>query len=126
MAYDLVCKPPAIMAGWIDRVIVAGVAYRLDTGDGEPEPLQHQQRLVVLNTTDTSPGREAAVLGDPRDAGWRRCVGTYLCAPTVDRLIADPMASSTSQDRQRWLEAVTRLVADSRGEGDQANATGGR
>jgi hypothetical protein len=44
-------------------------------------------------------------------------------------VIADPesvsMASSTSQGRRRWLEA-TRLVAGSRGDGDQADATGGR
>lgn len=32
-------KPPAILAGWMDRVLVPGVAYRLKTADGRPEAL---------------------------------------------------------------------------------------
>jgi len=30
-------KPPAILAGWLDRVLVPGVAYRLQSAEGEPD-----------------------------------------------------------------------------------------
>jgi putative NADPH-quinone reductase len=99
-------KPPAMMAGWIDRVIVPGVAYRLATGDGEPECLLRLRRLLVLNTSDTPPEREARVFGDPLDIIWRRCIGTYLGDITIDRFVAGPMASSTPEARQAWLERV--------------------
>jgi putative NADPH-quinone reductase len=102
-------KPPAIMAGWIDRVIVPGVAYRLPSGEGEPEPLLHLRRLMVLNTSDTPAEREAAVFGDPLEAIWRRCVGTYLGEVTFDRLVAGPIASSTPADRRGWLDEVAAI-----------------
>lgn len=103
-------KPPAIMAGWIDRVLVPGVAYRLDAGDGLPTPLLGLSRVVVLNTGDTPPAREAEVFGDPLDAIWRRCVGGYLAGATVHRLLAGPMASSTPAQREAWLAEAVSLV----------------
>lgn len=105
-------KPPAMMAGWMDRVIVPGVAYRLETGDGEPQCLLRLSRLVVLNTSDTPAEREVSVFGDPLDAIWRRCVGAYLGGATVTRLVAGPLASSTDLDRAAWLAAAADLIAD--------------
>jgi len=58
-------KPPAILAGWLDRVLVPGVAYRLQTAEGEPEGLLSLNAALILNTSDTPPDREASVLGDP-------------------------------------------------------------
>lgn len=102
-------KPPAIMAGWIDRVVVPGVAYRLPTGDGLPVPLLSLQRVVVLNTGDTPAEREAEVFGDPLDLIWRRCVGTYLGAP-VARLLAGPVSSATPAQRAQWLSDAAALA----------------
>lgn len=103
-------KPPAIMAGWIDRVLVPGVAYQLDTADGLPTCLLRLRRLVVLNTGDTPPDREAEVFGDPLAAIWERCVGAYLGDATVDRLLATPVSSSTLEQRHSWL-AQARAIA---------------
>jgi len=102
-------KPPAIMAGWIDRVVVPGVAYRLATGEGEPECLLRLRRLLVLNTSDTPAERETAVFGDPLDAIWRRCVGAYLGDAVIERMVAGPMASATARQRQDWLDQAARL-----------------
>lgn len=104
-------KPPAIMAGWIDRVVVPGVAYRLSEASGEPEPLLRLRNLVVLNTGDTPPEREREVFGDPLDAIWRRCIGSYLGDAAVSRLVAGPMAGATAQQRERWLQAARLAVA---------------
>ena len=37
-------KPPAILAGWLDRVLVPGVAYQLPTAGAVPEPLLRVQQ----------------------------------------------------------------------------------
>ncbi|MHA7133017.1 NAD(P)H-dependent oxidoreductase [Oerskovia turbata] len=104
-------KPPAIMAGWIDRVVVPGVAYELPTGQGEPTPLLALRRLVVLNTGDTPLEREHEVFGDPLALVWERCVGAYLGDATVDRLLASPLAGSTLARRESWLTQARSLAA---------------
>lgn len=103
--------PPAIMVGWLDRVMVPGVAYRLARAEGLPTTLLRLQSLLVLNTGDTPPEREATVFGDPLDSIWRRCVGTYLGDASVARLLAGPMAGSTDSQRASWLREARALAA---------------
>jgi NAD(P)H dehydrogenase (quinone) len=103
-------KPPAILAGWMDRVLVPGVVYRLAAADGEPECLLPLRRLVVLNTGDTPPEREAAVFGDPLDAVWRRCVGGYLGDAAVERLLATPVGAASDRQRRGWLAQARALA----------------
>lgn len=103
-------KPPAIMAGWMDRVIVPGVAYELDTAEGEPTCLLPLRRLVVLNTGDTPPEREAEVFGDPLAAIWMRCIGSYLGSATLERHLAGPLGGSTPEQRQAWLAHARELA----------------
>ncbi|WP_306261665.1 NAD(P)H-dependent oxidoreductase [Pararhizobium sp. IMCC21322] len=57
-------KPPAILAGWMDRILVPGVAYRLATSDGLPEGLLSMKTALIINTSDTDAEREAKDLGD--------------------------------------------------------------
>lgn len=104
-------KPPAIMAGWLDRVLVPGVAYRLATREGEPTSLLRLRTMVVLNTGDTPPEREATQFGDPLDDMWRRCVGAYLGGATVRRVVASPVGGSERAQRHAWLDAVDEAVA---------------
>lgn len=104
-------KPPAIMAGWLDRVLVPGVAYRLATREGEPTSLLRLRTMLVLNTGDTPPEREAAQFGDPLDDIWRRCVGAYLGDVTVRRVVASPVGGSALAQRHSWLRAVDEAVA---------------
>lgn len=105
-------KPPAIMAGWIDRVIVPGVVYRLDSRDGMPTPLLHLRGVIVLNTGDTPPEREAETFGDPLDAIWRRCVGAYLGDAPVHRLLAGPLGTATPTQRQAWLTHARTIAQE--------------
>jgi NAD(P)H dehydrogenase (quinone) len=104
-------KPPAMMAGWIDRVLAPGVAYRLDRGDGLPEPLLGLRRLVVLNTSETDPAREATVFGDPLERTWRSCVGEYVPSAAFTRRTFGPVSASTPDDRRAWLDEVPALVS---------------
>lgn len=108
-------KPPAILAGWLDRVLVPGVAYRLPVAGGLPERLLSVRRLVVVNTTDTPAEREAAEFGDPLADVWERCVGAYLgsaTAPTVvERTVLASVNEADDARRAAWLDDMDAVGA---------------
>ena len=55
---------PAMLKGWIDRVWVAGVAWKMDEGDRTPTPLLRQVRRIVVVTTHGSPKLLNAMQGE--------------------------------------------------------------
>lgn len=99
-------KPPAIMAGWMDRVLVPGVAYRLDEPGGTPVPLLSLQQVLVVNTSDTTAAREAELFGDPLEAIWARCLAPYLGEPRVERIVLRVVADADTVQRQHWLQKI--------------------
>lgn len=103
-------KPPAIMAGWIDRVLAPGIAYTFDEVGGRPVKLLPLREVLVLNTSDTPPEREASELGDPLANIWGRCVAAYLNA-RVQRVVAAPITGSTLAERQAWLSDARTIAA---------------
>ncbi|OXM70101.1 NAD(P)H-dependent oxidoreductase [Amycolatopsis vastitatis] len=103
-------KPPAILAGWLDRILVPGVAYRLDDAGGAPESLLGLRRLLVVNTSDTTEERERTLFGDPLDAIWRRCLAPYLGEPAVSRMVLRVVADAGEHRRAGWLDDVEAEV----------------
>ncbi|MFK7862064.1 MAG: NAD(P)H-dependent oxidoreductase [Granulosicoccus sp.] len=99
-------KPPAILAGWLDRVLVPGVAYRLHSAEGEPYGLLSIKAALILNTSDTPSEREAKVLGDPLHLIWENCVLPYCGAKNVRRRMFGAVAASDLTERQSWLAEV--------------------
>ena len=99
-------KPPAMVAGWMDRVLVPGVAYELEDAGGAPRTLLTLDAVLVVNTSDTTAERESDLFGDPLDDIWRRCVGTYLGAPTFERRVLRVVADSDAATRRRWLAEI--------------------
>jgi len=55
---------PAMLKGWIDRVWVAGVAWRMDDGDRTPTPLLRNVRRIVVVTTHGSSKLVNAIQGE--------------------------------------------------------------
>ncbi len=104
-------KPPAILAGWMDRVLVPGVAYRLHSAEGEPDGLLSLKTALILNTSDTPPDRENEVLGDPLNLIWENCVLPYCGVKSVDRLMFGAVAGSDKAQREEWL-AKTKSAAE--------------
>lgn len=102
-------KPPAILAGWLDRVLVPGVAYRLQSAEGEPEGLLSLEAALVLNTSDTPSERETKVLGDPLHLIWENCVLPYCGVKKVERRMFGAVAGSDLAQRQSWLATVETL-----------------
>jgi NAD(P)H dehydrogenase (quinone) len=107
--------PPAILTGWINRVVVPGVAYRLAEATGHPEPLAPVQQLFVVNTSDTTDEREETLYGDPLASIWGRCVAPYLGGPQVTRRVLRPVSSATPQQRADWLDEVEALTTEAFG-----------
>jgi putative NADPH-quinone reductase len=65
--------PPAILKGWVDRVIRPGVAYEFlegDSGEGVPRGLLRARAALVFNTANTAPEREQTAFGDPLQTIW--------------------------------------------------------
>lgn len=107
--------PPAILTGWVDRVVVPGVAYRLAEATGHPEPLAPIEQLLVVNTSDTTDEREATLYGDPLAAIWGRCIAPYLGGPQVTRRVLRPVTDATPQQRVDWLDEIDALTTETFG-----------
>ena len=108
-------QPPAILTGWIDRVMRPGVAYEFrdgDQGEGIPVGLLRARTALVLNTSNTRPERERDTFGDPLDAIWRRCVFDLCGVKDLRRRTYSVVVTSTVEQRAEWLSNASALVAD--------------
>ncbi|MFZ2446858.1 MAG: NAD(P)H-dependent oxidoreductase [Syntrophobacteraceae bacterium] len=104
-------QPPAILKGWVDRVIRPGVAYEFlegDGGEGIPHGLLKAGAAIVYNTSNTEAARERNVFGDPLETIWRNCV-FGLCGVTgFYRRMFGIVVTSTEAQRSAWLDEVRR------------------
>jgi NAD(P)H dehydrogenase (quinone) len=106
-------QPPAILKGWVDRVIRPGVAYRFlegDSGEGVPEGLLIAKAALVLNTSNTPRERELAAFGDPLERLWRDCIFSLCGVPVFHRRMFSVVVTSTGEERRRWLGEAAILV----------------
>ena len=105
--------PPAILKGWVDRVLRPGVAYRFigqDAGDGIPEGLLAAKALLVLNTSNTPAQREREIFGDPLDRIWKDCIGSFCGIPVFRRKIFGVIVTSSLEERRAWLNEAGELA----------------
>jgi putative NADPH-quinone reductase len=107
-------QPPAILKGWIDRVLRPGVAYQFlegDGGEGVPRGLLRARAALVFNTSNTPRHRELAVFGDPLETIWKNCI-FGLCGPSeFFRRNFEVVVTSTPAQRDVWLREVQEIVA---------------
>lgn len=106
-------QPPAILKGWIDRIIRPGVAYRFDEGDsgeGVPAGLLKAKMAIVLNTSDTSEEREENIFGDPLERTWKDCVFGLCGINNFYRKIFRIVVTSTKNQRKQWLDETRQIV----------------
>lgn len=107
--------PPAVMKGWIDRVLRPGVAYRFregDAGEGVPEGLLKAKAALVLNTSNTPEQRELDVFGDPLERLWKDCVCMFCGIPVFRRRMFGVVVTSTRVQRQSWLDEAGSLTRE--------------
>jgi putative NADPH-quinone reductase len=105
--------PPAILKGWIDRVIRPDVAYRFlegDSGEGVPLGLLKARTALVFNTSNTSVLREQTVFGDPLETLWKNCILKFCGVDTIYRRMFNVIVTSTPDQRSSWLAEVRTTV----------------
>ena len=106
-------QPPAIVKGWIDRVIRPGVAYEFkegDSGEGIPVGLLRAKSALIFNTSNTEAQREQEVFGDPLERIWKDCIFGLCGVKQVNRRTFGVMVMSTEQQREAWLDEVRETV----------------
>jgi putative NADPH-quinone reductase len=103
--------PPAVLTGWVQRVLVPGVAYKLGSADGDPVGLLTAGRALVLNTSDTPADREDGEFGDPLQRVWAACVLPYVGVDDVRRVVFRTVTDSTEQERAEWLRRARSEAA---------------
>jgi putative NADPH-quinone reductase len=95
---------PAVLKGWVDRVLREGVAFTMD--DQGVHGLLRARRALVVTTANAPHRYEVEALGDPLSTFWRTCVFGPAGVAAVERTVLGPIRGSTLEARRRWLERV--------------------
>ena len=104
--------PPAILKGWLERVMVPGVAFHFDDATNRVRPdLRHVRRLVGI-TTYGSGRTYVRVLNDPGRRTITRALG-MLCSRRCRRrwLALYGMDTNTAEERGAFLLAVRKRMS---------------
>ncbi|MFC1957090.1 NAD(P)H-dependent oxidoreductase [Chloroflexota bacterium] len=99
-------QPPAILKGWVDRVLRPGVAYTFaegDRGDGELIGLLKASVVLVFNTSNTPAARELTMYGDPLETLWKNNMFISCGVKSFYRKNFGVIVISTLVQRQEWL-----------------------
>jgi putative NADPH-quinone reductase len=108
-------QPPAILKGWIDRVLRPGVAYEFiegDGGEGVPKGLLKAKTALVFNTSNTPPEREQIAFGDPLETIWKNCIFRLCGVNNFYRKNFQVVVTSTIEQRQDWLGEAGNITKE--------------
>ena len=106
-------QPPAILKGWIDRIVRPGIAYEFqdgDNGEGIPVGLLKAKTGIVLNTSNTDEKRERELFGDPLETIWKNCILHFCGVGQFERKTFGIMVTSNLQQRLGWLKETRDLI----------------
>lgn len=106
-------QPPAILKGWVDRVIRPNVAYEFregDSGEGIPNGLLKARAALVFNTSNTETKREKEVFGDPLETIWKNCIFGLCGVTNFHRRMFNIIVISTEAQRKGWLKDVRKDI----------------
>ncbi len=100
--------PPAILKGWIDRVLRQGFCYAF-TADGPVRKLEGR-KAVVFTTANTPPEIEININGDPLENLWKNIVFKTVGVDDCTRINFASVIMSTPEQRAEWLEEAKNLL----------------
>ena len=106
--------PPAILTGWVDRIMRPGIAYEFvenDNGEGVPNGLLKAQNAIVFNTSNTGTKRERTVFLDPLETIWKNCIFDLCGTHDFHRKMFNIIVTSTREQRENWLKEVEETVS---------------
>ncbi len=106
-------QPPAILKGWVDRVIRPGVAYEFTGGRfrrRHTQRLAQSRAVLVFNTSNTKSEREEEVFGDPLETIWKNCIFGLCGVNNFHRRMFNVIVTSTDDQRRDWLGDVEKDI----------------
>lgn len=106
-------QPPAILKGWIDRVIRPGVAYEFeegDNGEGTPIGMLKAKTALVFNTSNTNEFRETNIFKDPLETIWKNCIFDFCGVEQFVRKMFRIVVTSDLDQRKQWLVEVELMI----------------
>ncbi|MEE4240942.1 MAG: NAD(P)H-dependent oxidoreductase [Desulfopila sp.] len=105
--------PPAILTGWVDRIMRPGITYEFletDSGEGIPIGLLKAQKAIVFNTSNTETEREKQTFLDPLETIWKNCIFDLCGVHEFHRKMFNIIVTSTKEQREIWLGEVSNTV----------------
>ncbi len=101
-------NPPAILSGWIDRVLKNDFAYRF-TEKG-PVPMLGDKIVQVFSTSNTPRDVELNVYRDPLENFWKVVVFGLCGCESFERRNFEPIILSDVDQRHGWLREVGETI----------------
>ena len=101
-------QPPAILKGWVDRVLRKGSVYEFT--EAGAKGLLSEKTAVVLTTSNTPRQIEKAQYGDPLQNLWMTCIFGLCGIADFFRRNFEPIIESTDEQRKGWLEEVGKII----------------
>jgi putative NADPH-quinone reductase len=108
-------QPPAILKGWVDRVLRYNLAYKdIIKADGKVEVvgLLTTNQVIIINTGNTDEDSENNIFLDPLETLWKNCVFGFCGAKNVHRMLLRIVAESTPEIRAGWLLDIDKTLRD--------------
>ncbi|MBR6460536.1 MAG: NAD(P)H-dependent oxidoreductase [Verrucomicrobia bacterium] len=105
--------PPAMIAGWRDRCIRAGLAYRFESdgkGGGYSVGMLKARFALLINTLNTPITVEDQILGNPMLKHWKEIVFGLCGVKETSQKLIGPVITSTPEQRSQWLDEVRTLT----------------
>ncbi len=105
-------QPPAILKGYIDRVIRPPYSYDFPEGDSGGLPIGKLKGKygVVYNTSNTETDRENNYMGDPLENIWKKCIFGFCGITRSYRKMFRIIAESSELERKQWLSEVKKEI----------------
>ncbi len=117
-------QPPAILKGYIDRVIRPPHAYDFndnDTGSGIPMGKLINKIGIVFNTSNTEKERESDYFHDPLQYIWNQCIFGFCGITKTYRKVYRIISDSTNEQRIEWLKDVEETIKRAIMQADKLN-----
>ena len=108
-------QPPAILKGWIDRILRPGVAYTFaegDNGEGELIGLLKANEVVVFNTSNTPVDRELTRYGDPLESLWKNNILISCGAKNYYRKPSESLSPAPSNSARSGCRKLRKSLPD--------------
>jgi len=101
-------QPPAIIKGWIDRILVQGIAYKFV--ENKTVCLLKAKIVFIFNTSNTDERNETEFYKDTLDTLWKNRIFNFIGIHQVLRKNFRIVKESNQIQRTAWLQEVNEMI----------------